>query len=87
MVDGQRIGHDVEPNPVDMSGDSLTARAVVDEHGMITEWSEGARRLLGYASAQVVGRPAADLIDKEASAGALRRLPALPRWTGTVRLR
>ncbi|MEH0551078.1 SpoIIE family protein phosphatase [Streptomyces sp. B21-101] len=88
MVAGRRITHDVEsPNPFDMSGDSLTARAAVDEHGVIIEWSEGARRLLGYSSAQVIGRPAADLLDEEISAEAMRRLRTLPRWTGTVRLR
>ncbi|MFI1484097.1 SpoIIE family protein phosphatase [Streptomyces sp. NPDC020747] len=70
-----------------MPDDSLTAHAVVDEDGMVTEWSEGARRLLGYSSAEVVGRPAADLIDEEISAEALGRLPALPRWSGTARLR
>ena len=54
---------------------------------MITQWSEGARRLLGYSSAKVIGRPAADLIDEGVSAEALRRLAALPRWNGMLRLR
>ncbi|SES27303.1 PAS domain S-box-containing protein [Streptomyces sp. yr375] len=87
-MEGRRDTHDVDPpNSVDLSDDPLTARAVVDDHGMIAEWSEGARKLLGYPSAQVIGRPAADLLDEEISAAALRGLPALPRWSGTVRLR
>ncbi|WP_305890452.1 PAS domain S-box protein [Streptomyces rugosispiralis] len=37
------------------------ATATVDDHGVMTGWSEGARRLLGYRAEEVVGRPAAEL--------------------------
>ncbi|WP_438493155.1 SpoIIE family protein phosphatase [Streptomyces asiaticus] len=37
------------------------ATATVDDHGVLTGWSEGARRLLGYRAEEVVGRPAAEL--------------------------
>ncbi|WP_405876282.1 MULTISPECIES: SpoIIE family protein phosphatase [unclassified Streptomyces] len=70
-----------------MINDALTARAVVDEEGMVTEWSEGARQLLGYPSAEIVGRSAARLLDEEAAVETLHRLPTLPRWTGSVGLR
>ncbi|MEV1067358.1 SpoIIE family protein phosphatase [Streptomyces sp. NPDC050263] len=87
-MEGRRNTHDVDPpSSGDTSDDSLTARAVVDDHGMVAEWSEGACRLLGYASARVLGTPAADLLDEEISVEALRRLSALPRWSGTVQLR
>ncbi|MFJ9008545.1 SpoIIE family protein phosphatase [Streptomyces canus] len=86
---GERHAHGVDlPNPSGDIGDqALTARAVVDEHGIVTEWSEGARRLLGYPPAEIVGMPADCLIDEEITTEALLRLPALPRWTGMVRLR
>ncbi|WP_416981845.1 SpoIIE family protein phosphatase [Streptomyces sp. T028] len=73
--------------PLHVPGEELTARAVVDEHGTVTEWNEGARRLLGHPAAEIVGRPAAGLVDGEIPGETLRRLPGLPRWTGTVRLR
>ncbi|MCZ7456330.1 SpoIIE family protein phosphatase [Streptomyces sp. WMMC940] len=39
-----------------------TATAVISEQGVVTGWSEGARRLLGYAPAEIMGRPAARLL-------------------------
>ncbi|WP_406431688.1 PAS domain S-box protein [Streptomyces sp. NBC_00631] len=42
--------------------DAATARAVIDEDGTLTEWNEGARRLLGHPAEEVVGRPAALLL-------------------------
>ncbi|MEU6347318.1 SpoIIE family protein phosphatase [Streptomyces sp. NPDC046977] len=38
-----------------------TAVAVVGAQGTVTAWSEGARLLLGYASAEAVGRPVAEV--------------------------
>ena len=70
-------------DPVDEAG---TARATVDPHGIVTGWSEGARRLLGHRSAEVVGRPAARLLAEEPSARALRSLRTPRRWSGAVRL-
>ncbi|MEO3752419.1 SpoIIE family protein phosphatase [Streptomyces sp. B6B3] len=69
------------------SEDPATARAVLDARGTVTRWSEGARRLLGYPAAEVVGRPAARLLAEEPPAERLRSLRALPMWHGTVPLR
>jgi PAS domain S-box-containing protein len=63
--------------------DAATARAVIDDDGTLTEWNEGARRLLGHEAGDVVGRPAARLLAGDFA-------PALPtgsRWDGTVGLR
>ncbi|WP_328492394.1 SpoIIE family protein phosphatase [Streptomyces sp. NBC_00414] len=62
-----------------------TARAVVDGDGIVVEWNEGARRLLGHAPADVVGRPAARLLAPDS--GTLRRPTADNRWIGTLALR
>ncbi|MFD7131222.1 SpoIIE family protein phosphatase [Streptomyces sp. NPDC059894] len=64
--------------------DASTARAVIHEDGTLTRWSEGARRLLGYEPAEVVGRPAAALL---ADDGAPPPGPGDQRWSGTVALR
>jgi PAS domain S-box-containing protein len=51
----------------------------------VTGWSEGAGKLLGYSSEQILGRPAASLL-----AGAASDSPPsseLPRWHGTLALR
>lgn len=38
------------------------ATATVGPGGLVTGWSEGARRLLGHRAAEVVGRAAAELV-------------------------
>ncbi len=43
-------------------GEALTARVTLDEHGTVTGWNAGAEQLLGYASGQMTGHPAADLL-------------------------
>ncbi|MDQ0809300.1 PAS domain S-box-containing protein [Streptomyces sp. B3I7] len=65
--------------------DAATARAVVDDGGTLREWNEGARRLLGYAADEVVGRPAAGLLADPAGPV----LPANPsyRVDGLLELR
>lgn len=68
-------------------GEALTARANVDEHGTVTGWSEGAEHLLGYASAQILGRPAASLLAEEPTTSDLPAFSELPRWHGTLGLR
>ncbi|QIJ66154.1 SpoIIE family protein phosphatase [Streptomyces sp. JB150] len=60
--------------------EAATARAAIDAAGTLTEWSEGARRLLGWAADEVVGRPGARLL-----AGPVPEVSA-PRWHGTVAL-
>ncbi len=71
----------------DPAAEAATARATVDARGIVTGWNEGARRLLGYPPAEVVGRPAARLLDGEPPAETLRSLATLPRWNGTATLR
>ncbi|MFF7748211.1 SpoIIE family protein phosphatase [Streptomyces sp. NPDC007971] len=65
---------------------TYTATATIDEQGILTDWSEGAQRLLGYEAPQVVGRSAAALL--AADVGAARRMLAgRDRWNGTVPVR
>ncbi|WP_327432579.1 SpoIIE family protein phosphatase [Streptomyces sp. NBC_01236] len=44
------------------------AMAVVDAHGVVTGWSEGARLLTGYAAEEITGRPVSELVDGDADA-------------------
>ncbi|MGW7789958.1 SpoIIE family protein phosphatase [Streptomyces tricolor] len=63
--------------------EAATARAVIGDDGTLTEWNEGARRLLGHPPAAVLGRPAAELLaDTDPPAP-----PSGARWAGTVGLR
>ncbi|MFI9586565.1 SpoIIE family protein phosphatase [Streptomyces sp. NPDC052236] len=68
------------------AGQADTARATVNARGLVTGWSEGAQRLLGYRPAEVVGRAAARLLAEEPPAETLRALETLPRWDGTLTL-
>ncbi|MFE0675635.1 SpoIIE family protein phosphatase [Streptomyces sp. NPDC058867] len=68
--------------PHDPIDDAATARAVIDEHGTLLQWNAGARLLLGWPAADVVGRPAAELL-----ADGSMPVPDGPRWDGTVPLR
>ncbi|MGW6705917.1 SpoIIE family protein phosphatase [Streptomyces sp. NPDC054956] len=68
-------------------GSAYTATANVNEQGIVTEWSEGARRLLGYPPSEVVGRPAAGLLAEGAGAGAPGVEAGQERWSGSVALR
>ncbi|MET8767808.1 SpoIIE family protein phosphatase [Streptomyces sp. NPDC004658] len=65
---------------------TYTATATIDEQGILTGWSEGARRLLGYDSPAVVGRPATALLAADGAA-VRRALAGRTRWNGTVPLR
>ncbi|WP_432155245.1 MULTISPECIES: SpoIIE family protein phosphatase [unclassified Streptomyces] len=69
-------------SPVYPFDDAATARAVVDDAGILVEWSSGARALLGWDAAEVVGRPAGLLL-----ADGAMPVPAGPRWDGTLTLR
>ncbi|MEV6837889.1 SpoIIE family protein phosphatase [Streptomyces sp. NPDC051133] len=63
-----------------------TYTATIDEQGILTSWSDGAQRLLGYDSSAVVGRPAATLL--AADHATIRRvLAGRRRWNGTLPLR
>jgi len=49
----------------------VAAAVIVDARGMVTGWSEGARRLTGHTAEAVVGRPAAELLAEPLSPTAL----------------
>ncbi|MEW2255504.1 SpoIIE family protein phosphatase [Streptomyces sp. NPDC047869] len=66
---------------------TYTATATIDEQGILTGWSEGARRLLGYEAAAVVGRPAAALLAAADEPAVRHTLAGRDRWHGTVPLR
>jgi PAS domain S-box-containing protein len=87
-MEQQRMPDTTRPGlPDDVFHENLTARAAVDEGGMVTGWSDGARRLLGYAPDEIVGRPAACLLDEDVPAETLRGIQSLPRWNGRVPMR
>ncbi|MGW1004505.1 SpoIIE family protein phosphatase [Streptomyces sp. NPDC002520] len=65
---------------------TYTATATIDEQGILTGWSEGAQRLLGYEPSAVIGRPATGLLAAERGA-AHGELAGKERWNGTVPLR
>ncbi|MFG3250268.1 SpoIIE family protein phosphatase [Streptomyces sp. NPDC048187] len=48
-----------------------SAAMIVDARGLVTGWSDGARRLTGYPADEVVGRPARDLLARDAPTGPL----------------
>ncbi|MEU9452658.1 SpoIIE family protein phosphatase [Streptomyces sp. NPDC048277] len=60
---------------------------VVDTAGAILVWSAGARQLLGYEPAEVVGRPARTLLATDLPASARRHLAGGHRWSSEVALR
>jgi PAS domain S-box-containing protein len=64
-----------------------TATAVVDERGSVLVWSAGAQRLLGYAAADVMGRPAATLLASGLPASARQCLAGRRGWNGKISLR
>jgi PAS domain S-box-containing protein len=64
-----------------------TAVAAVDAQGVVTAWSRGARLLLGYAPAEVVGRPAADLLAARLPDAARKCGTRRQAWAGRVVLR
>ncbi|MGW0845885.1 SpoIIE family protein phosphatase [Streptomyces sp. NPDC002787] len=68
-------------------GGAFSARATVDEQGTVTGWSAGAEHLLGYAPAQILGRPAVSLLAEEPTASDLPSFADLPRWHGALVLR
>ncbi|MGW0080200.1 SpoIIE family protein phosphatase [Streptomyces sp. NPDC003393] len=63
--------------------EAASARAVVDAHGVLVEWNDGARRLLGWTPEEVVSKPAAALLANSARPF----LPEGDRFSGTLPLR
>ncbi len=59
----------------------VSATAVIDTAGVVTGWSEGARRLTGYTAEEVVGRAARELLAEDPPG------PAVAALKGTVVLR
>ncbi|MFI0781024.1 SpoIIE family protein phosphatase [Streptomyces sp. NPDC021212] len=74
----------------DLIDEASTARATVDEHGIVTQWNEGAEGLLGYRPEEIVGRAAAVLLadqtDPRSMAETLRALNPPDRFRGRVAL-
>lgn len=66
---------------------AYTATATISEQGIVTEWSEEARRLLGYEPSEVMGLPADHLLADDVGDPTWRIPPDQERWSGTVALR
>ncbi|EFL30413.1 magnesium or manganese-dependent protein phosphatase [Streptomyces viridochromogenes DSM 40736] len=60
---------------------------VVDAGGAITVWSDGARRLLGYEPAEIVGRSVTGLLAAALPESTRRHVADGQRWSGEVALR
>ncbi|MEU3762913.1 ATP-binding SpoIIE family protein phosphatase [Streptomyces albogriseolus] len=68
--------------------DDASAALTVDARGVVTGWSEGARRLTGFAADEAVGRPVRDLLAGEPGGGETPPgRPPLPEGAVTVRHR
>ncbi|MFD4501343.1 SpoIIE family protein phosphatase [Streptomyces sp. NPDC058457] len=63
-----------------------TATVTVDERGVVSGWSDGARLLLGYRPAEILGQRAARLL-ADPGRDSWREAAAGPRWSGTAALR
>ncbi|MGW4561049.1 SpoIIE family protein phosphatase [Streptomyces sp. NPDC004561] len=61
-------GATTDDGPGVLSDPAASATAVIDGQGILTGWSAGAERLLGYSYQDVVGRPAACLLDLDQDA-------------------
>ncbi|WP_406118032.1 SpoIIE family protein phosphatase [Streptomyces sp. NBC_00989] len=74
-------------------GDSVQGRVpedfavVIDAGGTVTAWSAGAEQLLGYEPAEIVGRPAADLLAARLPESARRHVAVGRRVASEVALR
>ncbi|MDQ0988937.1 SpoIIE family protein phosphatase [Streptomyces sp. V3I7] len=74
-----------EASPAEPPG---TATATISDQGVVTGWSDGAQRLLGYAAPEIVGRPATTLLaDGAEDTAAWRASAGQDRRCGTVALR
>ena len=60
---------------------------VVDARGAVMVWSDGARRLLGYEAAEIVGRAVAGLLAADLPESTRRHVADGQRWAGEVALR
>ncbi|MFE2183114.1 SpoIIE family protein phosphatase [Streptomyces sp. NPDC059455] len=71
----------------DLPGAAYSATATIDERGLVTGWSEGARLLLGYRSEDVVGRSATSLLAEDVSEATRGLRTGQQCWSGRVALR
>ncbi|MGW4031573.1 SpoIIE family protein phosphatase [Streptomyces sp. NPDC004838] len=58
-----------------------------DRGGTVTRWDDGARLMLGYRAAEIVGRAAADVLGSQVTDAAQPVLDERKRWSGTAVLR
>ncbi|WP_159056825.1 hypothetical protein, partial [Streptomyces scabiei] len=65
-------------------GEHGVASAAVDARGLVTAWSAGARRVLGYEHGEVVGSRAADLLAGGLPASARGALAETADWRGSL---
>ncbi|MQY33840.1 hypothetical protein SRB17_18050 [Streptomyces sp. RB17] len=81
-------GHGTAPEDplTEPFGAADVVTATTDEHGTVTGWSEGARRLLGYRSEDVVGRPVAELLAGDVRTAGESLVGRLS-WSGQVSVR
>ncbi|MDW8806694.1 SpoIIE family protein phosphatase [Streptomyces scabiei] len=68
-------------------GEHGVASAAVDARGLVTAWSAGARRVLGYEHGEVVGSRAADLLAGSLPVSARGALAEAADWKGSLRAR
>ncbi|TFE48731.1 GAF domain-containing protein [Streptomyces sp. ICN441] len=71
-------------DPLDVA---FSATAIIDGHGIVQGWSEGAELLLGYRTDEVLGRSAAVLLAEEMTEESRRSLAGREWWSGRVALR
>lgn len=69
------------------SAPGQAALVTVDAQGVVTAWSAGARRLLGYEPVEVVGRAAAELLAEALPATARRCCAERVDWNGRITVR
>ncbi|MEU9153475.1 SpoIIE family protein phosphatase [Streptomyces sp. NPDC048417] len=77
--------------PRDLLDASSDAAAVLSAEGVVIGWTRGAEALLGRAAAEVVGRPAAQLLamraDPARAAGVAERCRSGVGWSGLIPVR
>lgn len=81
---GPATNDGAEPGDPFVTGDAV---AVTTPDGALSAWSPGAQRLLGFSAAEVVGRPAAELLASPLPGAARERLTGQQGWTGPAVLR
>lgn len=81
-MDGS-VSPDQDPG-AQICGQHVTAVVVTDADGVITDWSQGARDLLGYSPAEAVGQQVANLLTDEWCTPLRRQLTKRNDWAGWV---